>query len=186
MTSFIMIRKARVSFPHLFTRPVINGEQGKYGATLVLDPKENETALNAIQKEITNLIKEKFKSRKLAPEKICLRNGDDKSRAEYEGYQVLSANSRDKPIIISNTGNEVLQDEEECAIYPGCFVNAKIRLWPQDNNFGKRINAELVAIQFAGEGEALDKGGVNLKEIMEGFDEIEEEKAIFASSEITG
>lgn len=53
-------------------------------------------------------------------------------------------------------GLQEIKTQDECLTYSGCTVNAKVRLWPRDNNFGKRINCELIATQFAGHGQRLN------------------------------
>lgn len=178
----IMINGARVSFPHLFRRPVINGEEGKCGATLMLDPGKHAKAIHTIQESIKDLSKFKFKGRKIPSDKLCLRDGDDKGRSEYEGYQVLSANSRGKPLVIAKDGSTVISDEEDNAIYAGCYVNAKVRLWAQDNRYGKRINAELVAIQFLKDGEPLDGSYVSVDDAMSGFGGVEDDDDDFLAA----
>lgn len=165
----IMIKRVRCSFPHLFTKPVINGEEGKCGATLMLEPDRHSREIDQIEDAITDICKTKFKGRKLPSDKLCLRAGEDKGRPEYDGYMVLSANSKDKPIVISTNGRSVVTDESESKIYAGCFVNAKVRVWGQDNTYGKRANAELVAIQFCDDGEPLDGTYVSPEDAMEGF-----------------
>ena len=182
MSDFIMIKNARVSFPHLFTRPVINGEDGKCGATLLLDPDKHVVSITAIKKRMAALVKEKLKGRKLSAEKLCLRAGEDRGRPEYEGYQVLSANSKNKPIVISANGTDTIHSEDDCPIYAGCQVNVKVRLWAQDNRYGKRINAELVAIQFAADGEALDGAYVSVEDAIDGFGGVIEDDEDFLAA----
>jgi hypothetical protein len=171
---FIMVTGARVSFPHLFRRPVINGEEGKCGAVLMLDPKKHAKAIEEIETGIADLSKFKFKGRKLPSDKLCLRDGDDKGRPEYEGYMVLSANSKAKPLVIGKNGRDVITDEEDNPIYAGCFVNAKIRLWAQDNQYGKRINGELTAIQFVKDGDPLDGSYVSVEDAISGFGAVDD------------
>lgn len=166
---FIMIEGARVSFPHLFTKPIINGDEGKCGAVLMLDPEEHADVIDQIKKDGNALIKENLKGARVPNDKWCLREGIDKGRPEYDGYMVLSANNRGKPQVINDRGNGTITDEEECRIYAGCYVNVKVRLWAQNNKYGKRINAELVAIQFAGDGEALDSSYVSVDDAIDGF-----------------
>ncbi len=178
---FIMIPKARVSFPHLFTPPVINGEEGKCGAVLMLDPATHAAEIKKIEDAIAALCKEKNKGRKLPSDKLCLRDGDDKGRSEYEGLHVLSANSRGKPLVLRGDGKTRIEEATDSAIYAGCFVNAKIRLWFQDNQYGKRVNAELVAIQFAVHGAALDGTYISEDVAAEGFGTVDADDDMFAA-----
>lgn len=166
---FVMLKNVRVSFPHLFSRPIINGDEGKFGGTFLLDPKEHKKQIEAVQAEIDKLVKAKFKGKQLPSDKLCLRDGDQSGRDEYDGYTILSANTNDKPIVVSTNGKGVVASEEDCQIYAGCRVNAKINLWAQDNKYGKRVNAQLVAIQFAADDEALDGAHVSVDEAMDGF-----------------
>ena len=175
MSDFIMLKNVRVSFPHLFSRPYVNGEEGKCGATLMLEPKENSEAIQLIQEQIDELVNAKFKGRSVASDRLCLRAGEDKGRSEYQGYLVLSANSKGRPLVISNDGRTLITSQEDCPIYAGCYVNAKIRLWSQNKHYGKRINAELIALQFAKHGEPLDGAYVSVEEAMAGFGDITQE-----------
>ena len=59
--------------------------------------------------------------------------------------------------------------------YSGCHVNVIIDVWAQDNQYGKKINAQLQGIQFLRDGEAFSGGGVaadqsDFEEITEGAD----------------
>lgn len=170
-THHIMVKNARVSFPHFFTKPTINGEEGSFGGRLLLDPKEHKDVIAKIEKHIEDIVAEKFKKTKIPSDKRCLRNGDDLTRPEYEGYMVVSANSQKQPKVYPKTGDLVpITDEAQSKIYSGCRVNMKINLWAQDNNFGKRVNAECLAVQFAGDDEPLDGTHVSDEEAAEGFE----------------
>jgi hypothetical protein len=63
-----------------------------------------------------------------------------------------------RPLAI-NADKSVLT-EADGVIYSGCYVNMQIALWAQQNNFGKRVNAQLRGIQFLRDGEAFSGGGV--------------------------
>jgi hypothetical protein len=52
--------------------------------------------------------------------------------------------------------------ESDNKVYAGCVVNATVRLWAQDNNYGKRINAQLRAIQFVKDGAQFGEGAVDV------------------------
>lgn len=172
MSESIMLKNVRVSFPHLFKKPIINGDEGKHGASLMLDPKANKKEIAAIESAIDDLLGERNKGKSLASDKLCLRDGEDKGREEYEGYMVLSANSRKAPLVLGKQ-REVIKGEDDCEIYAGCYVNAKVSLWFQNNQYGKRVNCELIAIQFAKEGDSLDGGKVSVDEAVEGFDDLD-------------
>ena len=60
--------------------------------------------------------------------------------------------------------------EDDNVIYGGCYVNAIIELWAQDNNYGKRINANLLGVQFHKDGEPFGGGGVSVK--ADDFDDV--------------
>lgn len=165
-----MIRGARVSFPHLFKRPIIRGEEGKCGATLMLDPKKHASDIAALQTHMKTLIRDNLRGAKLPSDKLCLRDGANTTRPEYDGYMVLSASNRGRPFVLTNDGRGVIEDEEKSSIYGGCRVDAKVRLWAQNNQYGKRINAELVAIKFAGDDEPLDGSYMPADEAISGFE----------------
>jgi hypothetical protein len=171
----IIIKGARVSFPHLFRRPIINGEAGKCGATLMFDPKKHAKTIRTIENAIDALCKLHFKGRKLPSDKLCLRDGNEKGRPEYEGYMVMSANAKGKPYVVSSDGHTQVTEEEDSRIYAGCYVNAKVRLWAQDNQYGKRINGELVSIQFLKDGEPLDGSYISVEEAISGFEAVEDD-----------
>ena len=52
--------------------------------------------------------------------------------------------------------------EEEGVIYPGCQCVFKVQLWAQDNKWGQRINATLMAVQFSKDDEPYGAGGNSL------------------------
>lgn len=169
---FIMLKNVRCSFPALFTKPIINGEEGKCGLTVLLDPKDpaHKASLKELQTEISRLIKADLKGTRLSADKLCLRDGNESTRAEYRGYWYVSANHKTKPVVISNDGQTVVTAEEDCAIYTGCRVNAKLQLWAQNNKFGKRVNATPIAVQFFADDEPFDSSYVSIDEAMQGFD----------------
>jgi hypothetical protein len=59
-------------------------------------------------------------------------------------------------------------------VYAGCYVNATIRLWGQDNQYGKRINAQLRAIQFVKKGDAFGDGDIDVMKEFKALDDTDE------------
>lgn len=168
MSDTIIVKNVRISFPSLFTKPVINGQEGKFGAKFILDPESNKAAIRDLESRIAVLVRDKLKNIKLPSEKKCLRSGDDMARPEYEVSMVLSASNKVRPVVIDKRGQPL--SEEDGLIYSGCRVNAKVDLWAQDNKFGKRINATLIAVQFQADDEPLGGGHVTHDQAVEGFD----------------
>lgn len=167
----IMLNNVRASFAHLFRPPVIDGETGKCGSQLMLDPEEHADELEELNEEIRRVGRANFE-RRLPAEKICLRAGEDKGREEYDGWMILSANCKEgsRPVVVDAVDPEkIIDDESRNPIYSGCRVNAKVRIWPQKNQWGKRINCSLIAIQFARDDEPLDSGTVTEGDAVKGF-----------------
>ncbi len=101
-----------------------------------------------------------------AGDKLCMHDGAAKGDREgYAGNQYLSASNKLKPLVVDNVAAPGTQTPRvltatDGRVYSGCYVNATIELWAQDNKFGKRINASLMGVQFARDGQRLSGGGV--------------------------
>lgn len=99
----------------------------------------------------------------IAGQKTALVDGNTK--AEYPGYEgnmVVQAHSKanQPPTLVQtlNGENVKLDNETQSVIYSGCYVNAIIEFWAQDNQYGKRINAQLAGLQFVRDGESFAGG----------------------------
>ena len=170
----LKLTNVRLSFPNLFTRAVFNGEEGKYGATLLL-PKSEKAQVKAIDEAIASMIKTELKGAKLPSDKLCKRDGDDADYAGYEDCWSIKASNGVRPLVLDRLKAPLTADDE--VVYAGCYVNAIIELWAQNNQWGKRINANLLGVQFVKDGERFGDGGRTAK--VDDFDEVEfEEEAI--------
>lgn len=100
---------------------------------------------------------DKKKWPKIKADKICVRNGDEENWDGFEGGWYISASEKDQPLLLSRRKNQ--KGEWEPAktgeLYAGCFVNLIVQLWVQDNKHGIRVNANLKAVQYYGEGDAF-------------------------------
>jgi hypothetical protein len=76
------------------------------------------------------------------------------------------------PKIVDRNPSRVIK-ESDGRIYAGCYVNAIVRLWCQDNEHGKRLNASLEAVQFVKDGEAF---GAKAIDPMSAFENIEDDE----------
>lgn len=173
-TEDFTLYNTRIVFPHLFTKAPF-GENAKYGAKLLLDPKDNKKDIDLLQTNIKWLLDENNKGKKIPSDKMCLRNGDDLARPEFEGKKVLSG-SYPKPIPVFNRDRSLIVDEEQSPIVGGYYVNANISLWWMDSpQYGKRICCNLIGVQFAGPGEVVDATYVSEDRACKGFNQISDE-----------
>jgi len=169
----ILLKNVRLSFPSLFRKAVFNGEETKFEGTFLLDKIEHEAKIN----EIKDAIKEAFKTLKvpkLPPDKIFLKDGDEIEYAGYEGKMSAKASSNKRPLVVDRDKSPLTEDDNR--IYSGCYVNATIELWAQNNNYGKRVNANLLAVQFAKDGEPFADGS---KASVDDFDVIADDDEDF-------
>jgi Protein of unknown function (DUF2815) len=171
----IIIKNVRLAFPSLWkaTAPATGGEAA-FSASFLLPPthpqfKELEAAILATAKEKWGVKADVFLKALKSSDKTCLHNGDAKS--DYDGFEgnfYISSRSKTRPTVID--GDRTPLTEEDGKPYAGCYVDANIEIWAQDNNFGKRINAQLRGVQYRGKGDAF--GGGSRPADIEEFDEI--------------
>lgn len=151
------LKNVRLSFPSLFQKAKFNGVETKYEATLLLDKEAHADIIKELQKGIAEKIKTDLKGAKLGADKICLRDGDDTSYDGYEGCMTFKAANNKRPLVIDRDKTPLT--EEDGKIYSGCYVNAIVELWSQNNEYGKRINGNLLGVQFFRDGEAFASSG---------------------------
>lgn len=159
--SKVKIGNARLSFPSLFQQASFGGEStGKYEATFILDKVEHKDLIAQIKKQIETLAAEA--KIKVSADKLCLKDGDEIGRPEMEGKYTIKASTKKRPLVIDRNKSPITEDDN--VIYAGCYVNAIVSLWAQNNQYGKRINAQLDGVQFVRDGEPFGDGGVSVSE----------------------
>ena len=163
----IHLKNVRLSFPSLFKRAVFDGAEGKYEATLLLD-KSDKATKKAIDEAIKSAIEEA--KIKVPSDKRCLKDGDDSEYDGYEGMWSIKAANSKRPTAINRDKTPLIEEDE--VIYAGCYVNAIIDIWTQNNKFGKRANANLYGVQFVKDGEPFGMGPVD---VTDDFDDLEDE-----------
>lgn len=168
----LTLNNVRLSFPALWEPrkgPDANSK-ASYQAAFILDKKENAAEITAAKNAIAQIVKEAFKGK--APPKVALRDGAEKGDMDGYGDGVMFINARSdkRPLVVDRKLRPL--DAESDVPYAGCYVNATIRLWAQDNQYGKRINAQLRAVQYVRGGQPFGEGAVDInKEFKELPDE---------------
>jgi hypothetical protein len=104
-----------------------------------------------------------------AQDRLCLHNGNVSKAGEeaYAGKFYVSANSKVRPTIVATRGgqNVQVQKGDPDAPYSGCRANVLVSIYCQGPNgkpskFGKRINAQLMGVQFVRHDQAFGGGRV--------------------------
>lgn len=166
----IKIPNARLSFPSLFQKAEFQGKEGKYEATLLF-PKTDTKTYDVITTAIEQCKKDN-KTPKLGADKLCIKDGDESEYDGCEGMWMVKASNNKRPTVINRDKTPVTAEDE--VMYAGCYVNGIIDLWFQNNSYGKRVNANLLGIQFVKDGEPFGDGGKTAD--ADEFDEIDDEE----------
>lgn len=160
----IRIDHVRLSYPHLFTAWGDGGldDQGKpkkkkFSMKGLIDVKTRRPQIVQLRNHIIKFAADSDKGIKLPADRLCLKDGSGSGKPEQEGHWILSASEDTRPQVVDRKGNPVA--EEDGIVYGGCYVNVLIRLWYQSNKFGKRVNANLLTVQFNEDGEAFSESG---------------------------
>lgn len=185
----LKLQNVRLSYPSLFeAKAGPEGGEPRFSASFILDKQHNAQQITALKDAILAVAKGAWGDQNVkwndskqlilkkptgggAILKNCLRDGAEK--AETPGYgdgiMFFSASNKMQPAVVDKNPSRALT-KQDGKPYAGCSVNVSIRLWSQDNQFGKRVNAQLQAVQFAGEGEAFGDAPIDPVTV---FDNIE-------------
>jgi hypothetical protein len=104
----------------------------------------------------------------------CLKDGADK--ADKDGYgdhvMFMSCNrkAKDGPPRVLDKNKQDIRPEESHYPYSGCDAITSVRVWIQDNDYGKRINAEGRIIIFDKHNDPFGKGTVDPDTDLAGVD----------------
>jgi len=162
--SKVTLANVRIAFPELFTAKAPDSGEGKpkFGAAFLFPP--DHPANKLIDKAVKEVAKEKWGAKAdatlaalMKADKICIHDGDNKADyAGYEGNMFVNASNTARPTVINRDKSPL--SEKDGVIYSGCYVNAIVEVWCQDNKFGKRVNATLSGVQFYKDGDAFSGG----------------------------
>ena len=182
MSEIIYLSNVRLSFPHLVEpHSSLEGGVKKYSADFIMP--QDHPGFKQFMQQYATLIQTKWSEhanqvmqliqtdRKLR----CFGAGnekiDKKTFQPYSGYLnmvYITANKDVPPQMIQSDGKPV-DDTNTMAyqalarkMYGGCYVNAAVKPWVQDNKHGRGIRCDLVAVQFAGDDEAFGEGAVDV------------------------
>lgn len=187
----LIIRRARLSYPALWTpKPPPPGQPGeaRYSAMLILEPANPGVAAMVAAAKAVATDKWGDKGEKIlaglrADKAVCFGKGEERTNRDGDVPEELAG------MIWINTGRSLKKGpplvvdldprthitEASGRVYGGCYVNAKLEIWPLDMTaVQRRIVATLVSIQFVDDGDAF--GGGKAPDAS-GFEDLSEESA---------
>lgn len=179
----VTLTNVRLAFPALNEPERFQGEGNpRYSATLIFPAGSAQE--EACVKAIMAAAKEKWADKAQSTAKALLNGnktalGSGDAKADYDGFEgnmYVSAHARPQnpPRLVDRQRNDLARDTS--MIYAGCYVNAGIEFWAQDNQFGKRINAQIRWVQFVKDGDAFGSAGTKVSdaeiEVLDAEDEL--------------
>lgn len=175
MSDVIVLTKVRIAFPHI-KEPQVSKDSGRsmYNAVFLVAPdhagyiqfmqKVGELALAKWKEktaDVMNIINADAKKRCYVDGNTKINQSTFKVYDGYAGNIAISANNKNPPQVFDAQGKQVdpnntmVYKAESGKIYGGCYVNAVVKPWIQQNDHGVGIRCDLVAIQFAADGESF-------------------------------
>lgn len=181
MSEILFMQDVRLSFPHLVeAHSAAPNAVKKYSADFIMP--QNHKAFTEFMARVAVIAQEKWKEN--APAVLQMIQADRKLRcfggpsdkvdkktfkpySGYDGMVYVSANKDQMPQMIRENGTPVdvgnTMEYQQLArkMYGGCYVNVAVKPWCQENQYGRGIRCDLVAIQFARDGEAFGEGAAD-------------------------
>lgn len=174
--AIVKLQNVRLSFPDLFEAVQYEGKGPfSYRASFlqsedqkVYVQQEDKTwKATTMEKVIAQVAKDKWGAKGEAVlksiannnQKFCWTDGDAKGYDGYDGNFALSATrgqDKGRPIIMDTDKTPLTAADGKP--YAGCYVNATVEIWAQDNSFGKGVRATLRGVQFFKDGDAFSAG----------------------------
>ena len=129
-----------------------------------LGPKSQKAEVDKIKAAIQKMTKEKWaprrstSSRPCRPRATCVCRTAPRraSTTASRAWSTCRRATKARPRVLDRDKSPLTQSDGRP--YSGCYVNVSIDIWAQDNKFGKRVNAKLLAVQFHADGEAFSGG----------------------------
>lgn len=173
-----MLKAVRLSFPDLFVAKQFDGKGPfNYSATFLIEPGSQND--KTIREELAKVSLARWADKTPAimktiegqSMKFCYVDGNTKAYDGYENKWALSAKrgqDAGHPKVVDTDLRDLLP--EEGRPYGGCFVDAKVSIWAQDNAWGKGMRCTLMGVQFIRHGDSF--GGAP-QATLDGFEAVE-------------
>lgn len=159
-SAIVRLRNVRLSFPALFEPKSVMGSEAKYSANFLME-KGSENAKLCAQ-AVQEILRLKNKGKAIPDDKIAF---GEANRKDYDGYDddnmYVAAKSTKRVQVVDKDLTPLTEDSGRP--YAGCYVNATVRFWWQDNKWGKRVNCALRAVQFWADGDSFGEKAADVE-----------------------
>lgn len=160
----VNLKDVRLTFPDLFEAKQFDGKGDAKFSGGFLFPRDHPQ-IAEIQKAIIAAADDKWGAKAgevlkalKAGDRLAVHDGDAKEYDGYAGNLFINSSNKMRPLVIGQNREPLVAADGKP--YSGCYVNAIVEFWGQDNAYGKRVNASLLGVQFVRDGERLAGGGV--------------------------
>lgn len=159
----LVIQEARLAFTDaIWEKKSVNGGEPQFGWTLIIPPSSSTVAM--VMAEEDRLAALAWKDKATAMMQMIRANNAQALKpgalkAKFDGFQgnfFISVNAKVRPTIVDRNGAPLTPSDGKP--YSGCYVLAHISLWTQDNQWGQKINANGLGLQFLRDGDAFSGG----------------------------
>jgi hypothetical protein len=164
--SKVTLNDVRISYTQsLFTAQQVQGQgEAKFSSGFIFP--RNHPSVPALQEAVINAAKAKWPTKweeilkqLKAADRLPVHDGDAKADSPgYAGNLYMNASNKLRPLVVDDLRQPLTAADGKP--YSGSYVNAIVEIWAQDNQYGKRINASLLGVQFVRDGERLAGGSV--------------------------
>lgn len=137
----------------------------KYSIVGILSKETHEAAKAACEEFIRKVLKDN-KDAKVGKKDWFIRDGDDAAKDEYEGAWTINASEMRKVKCRDRAGQLVDEPEDIREMFQsGYWFNILIRPWFQDNDYGKKVNAGFIGIQFVKKDKTFGMGEIDESDV---------------------
>ncbi len=141
-----------------------------YGCVFLLDKVVNKEDIAKLTAAAILTKKEKWQDKPVNLTGKSIRDGDEKEATDGYGPSIVFISARhtprngSKPRVVDQKFSVLTA--EDGRPYAGCYVDAIVRCWPQDNDFGKRLNWDLKTVQFRRHGKPFGTPAIDPKKYL--------------------
>lgn len=166
----LLIKNVRMAFPSIFEPEAFGDGDPAYGAKFIIP--QSHPQLAEIRKAVVAAGAEKWAEKapgilavlkddkKVAWVEGPYRNKNGEIYDGFEGMYHLSTRNGGKapvkPSVFDQQNRAVTQADG--VVYSGCYVDASVEFYAQDNGYGRRINCSLRGVRKAGDGDSFGGG----------------------------